>query len=352
MSIESFTPHRATGREFAAFAALRNRIRAEELPDDPPVPVAEYVRRLQNVSPAVDVIIWVVWNVNRTAIIASGSVQYTTLVENRESAAFRINVLPEFRRQGIGSQLLALIANVAGRADRPLLQAHTSGRIPAGEAFMTRLGAIKGLESRVHQLDLAELDLKVVRGLIDDAGRRAEEFDLLFWTGPYPEEHIEAIAELHNVINHQPRGTLEANDITFTPDHVRVIEHQAFANGSERWSLYAREKTTGKLAGFTQVYWHPNRPTLLQQSFTGVFPEYRNRGLGRWLKLAMLEKVITHKPHIRFVRTDNANSNAAILRINTLIGFKNYSSSTTWQVEVGQVTDYLNRTPEITLRAS
>jgi len=181
---------------------------------------------------------------------------------------------------------------------------------------------------------------------------RAEDFDLLFWTGPYPKEHIEAIAELHNVINHQPRGTLEVKDIYFTPDHVRAIEHQAFANGSERWSLYAREKATGKLAGFTQVYWHPNRPTLLQQSFTGVFPEYRNRGLGRWLKIAMLEKVMSQKPHIRFVRTDNANSNAAILRINTLLGFKHYSSSTTWQVELSTVTEYLNRIPEITLRAS
>jgi GNAT superfamily N-acetyltransferase len=217
---------------------------------------------------------------------------------------------------------------------------------------MTRLGADKGLELRVNQLDLAELDWEVVRGLNDNAAQRAEEFELLFWTGAYPEEYIAAIAELHNVINHQPRGTLEAKDIHFTPDHVRVIEHQAFANGAERWSLYARAKTTGKLAGFTQVYWHPNRPTLLQQSFTGVFPEYRNRGLGRWLKIAMLEKAITQKPQIRFVRTDNANSNTAILRINTLLGFKTYSASTMWQVELNKVAEYLNRIPEIALRAS
>jgi len=330
-AIERFTPRNASNKEFVAFAALRNRIRAEELPDDPPIPVAEYVRRLQNVSPAVAVTIWVVWNLDRTAIVASGSVQFTTFGEDRNTATIRINVLTEFRRQGIGSRLLLLIAEFAQRADRPLLQAHTSGRIPAGEAFLTRLGATKGLESHVNQLDLAELDLEELSRSIHEIANRATGFDLLFWTGAYPEEHIEAIAELHNVINHQPRGSLEVKDIHFTPDHVRAIEHQTFANGAERWSLYAREIRTGKLAGFTQVYWHPNRPTLLQQSFTGVFPEYRNCGLGRWLKLAMLEKVMNQRQPVRFVRTDNANSNLAMLRINTLLGFKEYSSSTIWQ---------------------
>jgi mycothiol synthase len=340
-AIERFCPSQAGRREFLAFADLRNRSRAEELPDDPPIPVAEYVRRLQSVSPAIERSIWVIWNSDQTAIIASGALDQTLSGESRKSANLRIAVIPEFRRRGIASRLLAVIAEVAERANSPLLQAHTSGRIPAGEAFMTSLGASQGLESRVHQLDLAELEPGIVRGWVDSAARRAAGFDLLFWLGIYPEEHIEAIAALHNVINHQPRGSLEVNDIHFTPSHVRSMEHQALVNGAQRWSLYARETATGKLAGFTQVYWHPNRPALLQQSFTGVFPEFRNRGLGRWLKAAMLEKIMSDRRQVRFVRTDNANVNAAMLRVNQFFGFKNYSSSCLWQVETRRVVEYL-----------
>ena len=49
--------------------------------------------------------------------------------------------------------------------------------------------------------------------------------------------------------------------------------------------------------------WNPNRPELLGQGMTGVFPQYRNRGLGRWLKAAMLDKVLKERPQVKYVRT-------------------------------------------------
>jgi mycothiol synthase len=341
--ITVFEPREASDDEFMAFAAFHNRIRAEQLPDDPPIPVSEYQRRMQNVSPTMSLYVWVVWNADKTAVLASGGLDYNVNGENREFANIRLAVLPELRRRGLGRRLLVLIAQRAQRESRRLMLVQTSTFIEAGHKFITGLGATKSLDSNIDQLTLSDLDPEAVRGWLESAGDRVEGFELMFWPGVYPEEHIKAIAELHNVINHQPRGGLEINDINFTPEHVRVIEHRAFTNGAQRWSLCAREKATGNFAGFTQVYWHPNRPALLHQSFTGVFPQYRNKGLGRWLKLAMLEKVMRERPQVQFIRTDNASSNSAIRRVNALLGFKPYSSSCLWQLETSRVVEQLTR---------
>ncbi len=42
------------------------------------------------------------------------------------------------------------------------------------------------------------------------------------------------------------------------------------------------------------------------------------------------------------MRTGNADSNAAMLKINNALGFKPYTSDALWQVELQKVLDYLN----------
>lgn len=75
---------------------------------------------------------------------------------------------------------------------------------------------------------------------------------------------------------------------------------------------------------------------------TGVFPEHRSKGLGRWLKAAMLDKVLKEQPQVKVVRIGNADSNAPMLKINHEPGFKPYMASALWQVEVSRVIEYLS----------
>jgi GNAT superfamily N-acetyltransferase len=261
--------------------------------------------------------------------------------ENTGVLKFRITVLPELRRRGIGRHLLGLITEVAQREGHRYMMCNTSGRVPAGAAFMRLVGADAGLESHVHQLKLSELRLDILRQWLMEARGLAREFELLFWSGAYPEEHIADIAALYDVTNHQPHGNLALNHVRFTPAHVRAIEQTTFANGAQRWSIYLRERAGSAFAGFTEVYWHPNRPALVQQGFTGVFPQYRRRGLGRWLKAAMLSTVVARRPEVTHARTGNADANAAMLHINQEIGFKPYASQCVWQAETTRVAAYL-----------
>lgn len=333
----------ASEAEYAALNRHINRMRQERLPDDPPIPLTETIENLSTIPVFVELLMWSIWNADNTDIAGFGTIQLMRLEDNRHLAQFDISVLPEYRRQGMARKLLAQIAAAAQSDQRRLLMTSTVDRIPAGEAFMTCLGAQKGLEAHTNQLDIANLDPDLVGNWISRGQENSGGFTLGFWDGPYPEEQLAEIAELIDLTNQQPLGDLEIKDMHMTGEQLRQVEKNLFARRSQRWTCYLIDRATGKFAGYTETIWNPNRPMILSQEMTGVFPQYRNRGLGRWLKAAMLERVLHERPEVRYVRTGNADSNAAMLRINNELGFKPYMAAALWQVDLTKVKEYLNR---------
>ena len=156
--ITPFDVRNASAAEYRAANELDNRIRAEYLPEDPPIPLDEQTRDWQKIPVFIGVSAWAVWDDDNSKAIASGSVSVTRLETNKHIAKFNIQVLPEFRRQGIARELLARIADAARQEDRTLLITGTNEQVPAGAAFMQRLGARKGLENHTNQLDLRDLN--------------------------------------------------------------------------------------------------------------------------------------------------------------------------------------------------
>jgi len=341
--IRPFNLRAAGSDEYARLNAFKNVLRLEILPDDPPWPCSEDVQRWQAAPKLIQDTAWAAWDASSGRIVAFGQADIYHTGDNPHLIDCRIEVLPEFRRQGLGSRMLRLLADHARSQDRRLLVIEANDRVPAGVAFLKRIGARKGLDEPVNQLRLTDLDRDLVRRWMEREGDLSGEFTLGLWLSPYPEERLQETADLFQVVaNDQPRDALEMEDINYSADMLRQFDAVQRAGGDLRWTLYLVARKDNRLAAVSEVYWNPNRPAILWQGFTGVMPEYRNRGLGHWLKAAMLMKILRERPEVQVIRSGNASSNAPMLKINRALGFKEYVAWAIWQVGLDAVDRYLS----------
>ena len=84
---------------------------------------------------------------------------------------------------------------------------------------------------------------------------------------------------------------------------------------------------------------------LLGQGGTAVVPTHRGRGIGKWLKATMLERVLDEWPGATLVRTGNADANAPMLAINTRLGFRPAWATIVYEVNIADARRYAGSVP-------
>ena len=77
----------------------------------------------------------------------------------------------------------------------------------------------------------------------------------------------------------------------------------------------------------TEILYDPRDGHRILQELTGVRPEFRGRGLGKWLKGKMILHIKETYPKAQRIITGNAESNAPMLSINERMGFKKYKGA-------------------------
>ena len=320
-------------RPFVEFNWLRSR---EEIPEDPVPPFEALAARFRMTSPMFVRQRWAAWA--EPGSLAASLVVNRSTQDNLNIREVAIEVHPDHRRRGLGKKLLATAIEQCGEGQGLILEGWTMSRVPAGAAFAERIGAKAGLRMRNSQLDLGTIDRALIDAwaAIDPAGYRLE------WIGNATPDHLmDNVVTALRAINTMPREDLQVEDWKFTPETMREWERMTRARGQEHRMALAVEESTGASAAFTDVFFDPRVPSVIHQGGTATIPEHRGKGIGKWVKAQMARRLLEEVPQARYIRTDNAGTNAAMLAINVAMGFKPVWESVIWQIPLEDARRYV-----------
>jgi RimJ/RimL family protein N-acetyltransferase len=259
------------------------------------------------------------------------------LADNHHLGTVELRVAPRYRRRHIGLTLLGAVATRAKAEHRRVLTGFSWDIVAAGELFAHAVGGEEKQVVRRSDLDLRALDRDLVGRWLDVPAGVRERYELWTVVGAYPTDQYAAIAEAEAVMNTMPHDDLEMEDAVVDAGWVAQRERQQAESPGERWTIFARERATQRLVGYTQVFFYEDWPGHVDQGNTGVHPDHRGHGLGRWLKAAMIDRIFREKPESFRVRTHNAFSNAPMLAINNELGFVVTAKQTVWEADVDEV---------------
>lgn len=245
-----------------------------------------------------------------------------------EAADVEISVLPDARRQGIGTALAeAVRERLRGFAE--VAQAETYSE--AGVAFGTALGLRAG-----HQEHRLLLDLPVEAAALRAQQRSAPGVEVRSWTGACPDDVIEDWTRLTTQMEEDvPMGDLTRPATRSDVSSVRRSEQRMADQG---WILVrSLARLGGRSVGYTEIFVNRHDPEILTQDDTLVDRGHRGHGVGRALKLANLENLMTlHEVNdARWIQTYTALDNAPMLALNRDIGFRIVDQLTILEGPVG-----------------
>jgi mycothiol synthase len=308
-------------------------VEAEEMPGDPPTPHEVQIEQWRHVESRYPVPRWILRDDDG---IAAAAVAYYSLDQNLENGFGRVHVHPGKRGRGYARAIASPLLDHLENAGRHRFDTWVKDGDPA-EKLVEKLGLKKVYSDRRSRLNIADLDMDMMRSWIERASERASDYELVYYLSPIPADLVEPYCELRDVMNTAPREDFEAEDEVMTPEEWREREQNVIDSKCQLHTLIAVHKPTGELAGYTQIKTQDRQPDLAWQWDTGVVPAHRNKGLGRWLKAAMIERKVKSYPALRRVDTYNAGSNEQMLNINVSMGFKQVHLSHAWQGELATV---------------
>lgn len=240
-------------------------------------------------------------------------------------------VLESHRRAGLGHSLLAPALGLMDDLGATVLSAGAEDE--PGHAFLRGLGADPRLIERQSRLDLQQVDWEMVERWVRDGEAASPGARLDLYPEWVPDDQLDTYAAaMTELLNTMPFEGLDHGDIVITGEVARDWRSRQQSTGSVAPTCVVRE-ADGTISGMTDVIVHPYEPGIVRQNFTGVHPRARGRGLGKWLKAAMLLHVRATHPDTRWISTENAGSNDAMLAINHALGFRLHRTSTYYQLD-------------------
>ncbi len=184
-------------------------------------------------------------------------------------------------------------------------------------------GALLINDINVNRLYFDEVNWELMERWREEGRKRAVEEDITMVSfEECPKEIIDEYAKLYTQIgNLIPFEEEEEEELIETAETRRTRERIRREKG-EFWLTLITKEEDGSISGLTEIVYDPVKSYLAYQMLTGVSPEYRQRGLGKWLKAEMLFKMKEKLPKVIAIHTGNAKINAPMMSINKRMGFR------------------------------
>ncbi|ANZ38274.1 hypothetical protein BBK82_21610 [Lentzea guizhouensis] len=250
--------------------------------------------------------------VRNGVVVAAASVALLP-AENSRIAAGEVEVHPDHRRQGIGTEVLeALLTELRGRG-RETFENLWVTRGSAGERWAVARGFTVGAHRLWQKLTIADVDPAVWDVPAPD-GYRVQQ-----WINATPEHLLASVAATRQSIVDAPAEGIVSVSPAWTPEQVRAKESLARQAGVEQRIVTAVHG--GEVVALTELSLYPSNVTSAWQEDTVVAPAHRGRGLGRLVKAHMLRWLLADRPALEFIETQTNGDNVHMIRVNHRLGF-------------------------------
>lgn len=249
------------------------------------------------------------------------------LKDNLHRANLGIFVVPESRRRGVATALLAHLTDEARRAGRSVLGGESwwpyalgaDGAGAPGREFARARGFELVLGDVRRRLELPADDATLAR-LADDAAQHHRDYTVRSWVGPVPDELVEGWAVLDASLETEaPTGKLDLEPKAPDVAAVRETEELIARQGRTRYATVALD-AAGVVVAYTEIVVSGEDGNAYQWG-TLVRREDRGHRLGLAVKVANLRLLQRERPDVPRLTTYNAESNAHMVAVNEALGF-------------------------------
>jgi GNAT superfamily N-acetyltransferase len=227
-------------------------------------------------------------------------------------------VLPQYRRQGIGSRLAKKALEMASLNGVKVVD--SSAHNDFGEAFLLKLGGKVASASSDRMLDLSKLCWDMIKKWLQTP---VTNLKLEY----YPEMSEEFIERTIDISYASTLETKIMDNCEVPPikegELYSLREYSQFLkNTSTSYHCLLLTDHKGEIVGFTEGTVSPEKPNVFNQGMTMVWKHHRGNGYGKFLKASMLDFVKKNQPAVTQINTSNNDLNASMLAINIKLGFE------------------------------
>ncbi|MFG2991575.1 GNAT family N-acetyltransferase [Streptomyces sp. NPDC048257] len=298
-----------TDTEVDAWTAVLVAAQAVDLPQVPPPARTEVAGRLCVTPARGSAALWA----------ADGGAGVAALLlfsdEANAHTAFLdvLAVRPDARRRGLGRALWEQVrAELLAQGRTSVLTLVDLGG--PGQLFAQSLGFENALPMAWYEQD-------VTRQRAEAPAPVAPGYELRAWHGPVPDDWAGPLATAHGAMEDAPMGDVDEKAETWTPQRLHAA-HQLILDRGGEITTVAAVTAQGEVAAYTElVLPDPAGPRALQYD-TVVAPAHRGQGLGRSVKLHMLERARGRYPGLRRIATTVADENTAMRAVNERLGYR------------------------------